>query len=254
VFAPEGKPKTSGVEAKVSGAKDLSFAVTGRSAAERLFKEEEKSYQAAAPDQKVTVEWLYFPFYVDGHTGLRVGESLYEFGRKGWRTHNARAFLFNNPFFEAQMARHPSLAMPPFSFGTPLTVPKADIEKFLARVRERQAANAHGFSFWFNNCNQVFFRFLKKAGVALSGGAYTSFSSIRAYRELLLHPPEGAGQSRLYPLPNQNASSEPLGAAVPRYLVENHSAVWDAAFFVRHWPKFIGEKIPHRAAPPPPKG
>jgi hypothetical protein len=249
VFTPAGKPKTSGVEAKVSGAKELTFAVTGRSAADRLFKEDEQAYQAAALDQPVTVEWLFFPFYMDGHTALRVGDKVYEFRRKGWRTSPARAFLFNNPFFDTQIARHPHLEMPPFSFGTPLSVRKSEVSAFIAKVGAMEDAGRGWFSFWFNNCNQVPFRFLKKAGVALIGGFYTRFSSVRSYRTLLLHPPVQAQPSRIYPLPSQNGAGEPLGAAIPRFLIEERSALRDVLTFLWTWPQFATEKLPHRKAP-----
>jgi hypothetical protein len=249
VFTPAGKPKTSGVEAKVSGDRELTFAAVGRSAADRLFKEDEKAYQDAAPDQPVTVEWLYFPFYMDGHTALRIGDKIFEFRRKGWRTSPARAFLFNNPFFNAQIERHPHLEMPPFTFGTPLSVRKSEVAAFVAKVSAMEDAGRGWFSFWFNNCNQVPFRFLKKAGVDLIGGIHTRFSSIRSYRMILLHPPAGAGAPRIYPLPNQNGVGEPLGAAVPRYLVEERNSVRDILYFLWTWPQFVREKLPHRGAP-----
>jgi hypothetical protein len=240
VFTPAGKPKTSGVEVKVSGAKDLAFAVVGRSAADRIFKEDEKRYRAAAPDEKVAVEWLFFPFYADGHTALRVGDRLLEFTRKGWRSSPARAFLFNNPFFDAQLARHPNAGMPPFSFGVPLTIAKRDAERFAAL-----ADSGRGwFSFWFNNCNQVPMRFLRRAGIDLGDGAFASFSSIRALRTLLLHPPAEAGAPRLYPLPNQALAAEPLGPAVPRDLVEERSVLHDAGLFVWNWPRCVYGKLP----------
>jgi len=252
VFSPAGKPKTSGVEAQSSGSKDLTFAVMGRSAADRNFKEDEKIYQAAAPGEPVTVEWLFFPFYIDGHTAVRIGDKLYEFGRQGWRTHNARAFLFNNPFFDSQLARHPDSGMPSFSFGVPLSVAKRDAE----RLAETAAAGGGWFSFFFNNCNQVPMRFLRRAGLALGDGAIASFSSVRAFRLLLLHPPAEAGTPRLYPLPNQAAATEPLGPAVPRALVEEHSIAWDLAKFIWNWPQFVFEKLPRRspATPPATKG
>ena len=240
VFTPSGKPKTSAITATATGEKAVTFEVVGRSAADRLFKEDEKQYQAAPEKEPVTVEWMFFPFYVDGHTALRIGDKLYEFTRRGWRASPARAFLFNNPFFEAQMARHPKMEMPPFSFGVPLSVAKADAERFAALAAEGRGI----FSFWFNNCNQVPYRFLRKAGLTLGDGVFASFSSIRAFRLLLLNPPEQAGAPRIYPLPNQANASEPLGPAVPRGLVNSRSVLVDFALFVWNWPKFVFEKLP----------
>ncbi len=252
VLRPAGKPKTSVFVAKTSGSKDLTFGVVGRSAADRIFKEDEKIYQAAAAHEPVTVEWLFFPFYIDGHTAVRVGDKLYEFGRQGWRTHNARAFLFNNPFFDAQLARHPNSGIPSFSFGVPLSIAKRDA----LALADLASAGGGWFSFFFNNCNQVPMRLLRRAGLALGDGAIASFSSVRAFRLLLLHPPAQAGAPRIYPLPNQAAAAEPLGPAVPRALVEEHSIAWDLAKFIANWPRFVFEKLPRRspATPPAPKG
>jgi hypothetical protein len=253
VFSPAGKPKTSGVEAKASGDKELTFAVTGRSAADRQFKEDQKKYDAAAAADPVTVEWLFFPFYVDGHTALRVGDQLFEFTRKGWRAHNARAFLFNNPYFDSQLARHPNVGMPPFSLGVPLALPK----EVAARLVETAAAGGGRFSFWFNNCNQVPFRLLRRAGIALGDGRFAGFSSMRAFRELLLHPPAEAGAPRLYALPNQAGAAEPLGPAVPRYLTRDRSVAADAAAYARILPRFFTWGLSPagpRATAPAPKG
>ena len=243
VFNPAGKPKTSGIEAHASGSKELTFAVVGRSAADRLFKEDQKNYEAASGDQPVAAEWLYFPFYVDGHTALRIGDTLYEFTRRGWRASPARAFLFNNPYFDTQMERHPPMRLSPFTIGVPLTLTKSDAEKYAAAAEGKA-----WFSFWFNNCNQLPYRFLRRAGVLFGDGMYTSFSSIRSIRMLLLNPPAQAGTPRLYPLPNQAGSVEPLGPGVPRDLIEPHTVLRDFAMFVWNWPKFVFEKLPLRRA------
>jgi|GEM_PF-4849884 len=241
-FTPAGKPKTSGVEARAPGLP--AFAVTGRSAAERQFKEDAARLSAAAPDEPVAVEWLYMPFYADGHAALRVGDQVYEWRRSGWRVQSARAFLFNNPFFDAQYLRHAAEGMPPFSLGLTLSLPKRAADALVARVARERESGWPRFSYFLNNCTQRPLKFLRDAGVAgLPSGRFTSFSTIRAFRLLLLNPPPGAGAARLYPLPGRVGSAEPYGLSIPREIREPRSLWRDALGFATLWPKFLNDKL-----------
>jgi hypothetical protein len=241
-YNPSGKPKTGGVTA---GVPELpAFAVTGRSAAERIFKDEARSYAAAAPDEAVRIEWLYLPFYVDGHSVLRVGDQVYEYRPKGWRVQSARAYLFNNPFFDAQYARHREDGMPPFGLGLSLSLSKRAADALVARIERERDSGWPKFSYWLNNCNQRPLAFLRRAGVVgLPDGLFTRFSSIRTFRLLLQAPPLGAGQARLYPLPGRVGPLEPYGPAVPRELREQRPGWRDALYFFRLWPRFAADKL-----------
>jgi hypothetical protein len=237
VFTPVGKPKMSGVEVRVEAETPLTFELLARTAAEKRFKAEEQAFRAAKPEDPVAVEWIYLPAYVpDGHTALRVGETIYELGRAGWRAHNARAFLFNNPFLDARHAQYGSSVVPPFSVGAPLTVPKRAADAVVAAAEAERKAGAR-FSLWFHNCNQVFVRFFKEAGVDLGGGPVTRFSSVRYMRSLLLRPSPQSGKPRLYMLPNQASQERPLHELVPRALYTPRSALRDALYFVWWLPR-----------------
>jgi hypothetical protein len=241
VFNPGGKAKAA-VEARVPELPP--FAVLGRSAAERDFKQDAQRLAAAAPDEAVRVEWLFLPFYVDGHSVLRVGDQVYEYRRAGWRVQNARAYLFNNPYFDAQYARHRSEGMPPFSLGLTLSVSKRAADALVARIEAERTKAWPRFSFWFNNCNQRPLKFLRAAGVVgLPDGLFTRFSSIRSFRLLLTAPPLTAGRARLYPLPGRAGPLEPYGPAIPRELRVPRPGWLDALAFVRLWPRFFSDKL-----------
>lgn len=232
VFIPFSKPKTGAVTAQAGA---LTFSVETRSSAERLFKKEQEAYEAAKPDEKVTVEWHYFPFYLpDGHNALRVGDKLYEFvGSKGWRVFpSARGFVFSNPFFKTQLGRHPE--MPPFSLGVPFEISKAATEKFVRYAEERDGKGGIPLSIFFHNCNQVPLRLLKRVGVDLGLSPFTRYFSNRTFRKLLLEPPAAAGAPRLYLLPNQGAPGEPLGSLVPKDVARERHWLVDLFIYLRH--------------------
>ena len=100
--------RTGRIEVTVEGVRTTTFILQGRSTAERKFKQEAEVLRHATTDDSLTVEWIFLPFYnIYGHSVVRIGNQLYEFGKHGWKLHtSARAFLFNNPFFKRRVARY----------------------------------------------------------------------------------------------------------------------------------------------------
>ncbi len=237
VFIPAPKPKNGPVLARADG---LTFSVETRSSAERLFKKEQEAYATARPEDPVTVEWHYFPFYMpDGHNALRVGDRLFEFvGSKGWRVYpSARAFIFSNPFFKTQLGRHPE--MPPFSLGVPFQISKAAAEKFARYAEESDGKGGIPLSIFFHNCNQVPLRLLRKMGVEIKLSPFTRYFSNRTFRKLLLAPPVKTGAPRLYLLPNQAAAGETLGSLVPKDVARERGRLRDLLIYLRHLPRIL---------------
>jgi hypothetical protein len=205
--------------------KVLNFNVLGRTPSERRFKEEQVAYEDSGPDDAVTIEWLFNPFYFPlGHTTFRVGEGLFEFTTKGWESHadgtdSARAFLFNNPFFKSQYRKYQSQGMPPFSLGVSLSMRKSQVADFLKRIKD---GNADPFSLFNNNCNQCMLRTLQDAGINVADSSgYAAFSSVLTFRKLLL---ETQGPVNVYPIAGVDLKDVNLRELVPSRLYDANTA------------------------------
>jgi GNAT superfamily N-acetyltransferase len=217
---------TGSTEVTVEGHHRATFILEGRSTAERRFKREAEAIRLSDPADSVTLEWIYIPFYfMFGHSALRIGNTLYEFGQNGWRVHpSARAFLFNNPLFKRRFARFRKWGMSPFSFGIPLVVPKcvaARLGEIIAD--EMRASQAGAFSLFTNNCNQQLLRALRKAGVGIEFKGFTAFSSLSAFRRFLFDSPVKIGTPSLYPLPHHAWMAGRYHMHVPSHIYSNDS-------------------------------
>lgn len=199
------------------------FRTEGRSPAERRFKLEAQFYEDAAPEDLVTVEWLYHPFYaLSGHNSLRIGNSIYEFTHEGgWRIResgrdNARAFLYNNPLFKRVYERYKGKGMPPFSVGIPLQIPKWKVAELDRWIRQYPQEGGKPFSFLFNNCSHCVIGAFAQTGIGnIKGSKFENFSSLLTTRTVLTQQEISHGDAVLYILPGFEAGKMDLASLVP---------------------------------------
>lgn len=234
-WVPSGAAKAEQITVQSSKG-PIQFRITGRSAADRRFREEQAQFEAANLDDLVPLEWHYFPYYVPwGHSAIRVGNRLFEYTRGGWRIHgdskdSPRAFLMNNPFFHAQYMRLKETGMPPYSVGVTMKMPKRDVQEILSWIENYQANPPATFAFLWNNCNQCLLDAFeagtgKPTAKAIASNSYRKFSSILTFNKMLNGNPYPIQSRDIYPiagLPEQNESYLEL---FPSYLDGTHSSV-----------------------------
>jgi hypothetical protein len=218
---------TGRIEVTVEGSKRITFILEGRSTAEGRFKREAEAIRQASAAELVSLEWVYLPFYfIFGHSVLRIGNHLYEFGKQGWRIHpSARAFLFNNPFFKRRFARYREWGMCPFSFGVPLFISKSLVEKIVETITEqmRSPSQSQPFSLLLNNCNHRLLDTFRKAGLTVEFTGFPASSSLRSFHRFLFDSPIRTETPYLYPLPNHKWMTGMYHMHIPEHIYHKDS-------------------------------
>ncbi len=231
--------------------------IFGRSPAEAKFKAEDKLIESAGEEDWVPVEIGYSPlFRPDGHTTLRIGNSLFEKGWKGWSAHeggrdSARAYIFNNPFFKTQIERFGEL-IPAFNIGVTVFAKKKDVVKLREELRHLSTEEGNKedpFSILFANCNSSLMCRLNNigvTGVVSPTGPRGASSTLTFQRLLALQATEGTppGTVSIYPLPKTEKTPEQWANAVPDY-VRHQSGV-----LVEAW-RLVTEGLRNRRIPVP---
>ncbi len=212
------------VSVSTPSARAISFQLVGRSPATRRFRQECEAYEKASADSVVALEWIYLPFYyLYGHSVVRIGKEIFDFGKNGWRIHSSPSrFLFSNPFFSRRFERYRSLGMPPFSFGVELRLSKAKCEVFRESVRDEflNRDRPGAFSVLQNNCNQRLLLHLRRAKIDVPLKGYQAFSSLATFHHFLYDSSHASGIPRLYPLPGRSWMNGKYHRRIPRYIFD----------------------------------
>ncbi len=202
------------------------YNVLSRGQAEKRFKLEQQAYEKAGPSDLVAVEWIFLPYYFPlGHSALRVGNTVWEFTSKGWKVHgtggdNARAFLYNNPFFRTQYGKFESEeSMVPFSIGRSKMFPKSLVEKLFQSNDKLEQAKS--FSVLLRNCNQCLIDLTNEHQLDFSQPQtwYEKFSSVRTFQPML----EAASEVNIYPLPNAKIEAGNISDLIPQSINESRT-------------------------------
>lgn len=239
--------------------RELKFSFLGRTPTEKKFSREEQQIRLAAPDEFVPIEICFHPFWRRlGHTTLRMGEALYELSSKGWKSHlgkQARAYLFNNPYFKEQYKLYSAAGMSPTSIGVTLMVKKSQVERLqviLQNLVSAQGKEREKFNLYLNNCNQGIMRVLTEAGISgFTDKGYHGFSAVLSFRKILVEPHLEQVGLTLYPLPGTEINEALIRRWIPRLLYRHNSTMmevsralpslyWDAVVF---WCKRVSDVI-----------
>jgi hypothetical protein len=232
LFVPTSTKEMKEFDVIGADGQKITFRNEGRSQAERKFKLEEAAVDNAGPDDLITIEWLFHPFYMPlGHTSLRIGNRLYEFTTKGWEMHgngadSARAFIFNNPFFKRQYQRGVIEGLPPFSIGIPMKIKKSQLDKIESWIQRYPEDIGRPFSLAFNNCNQCMLQAAANGNVQIiNDSKYKSFSSVMTFRDVFLQSRLRKETPVIYTLSGVEIPNITYGEMVPPYLYDEHSTV-----------------------------
>ena len=137
-------------------------------AAATRFAAENHARTAGAPTTRI--EWLVLPFYAPtGHMSLRIGETAYSFGPRGWDVEPAAAYLTANRHFRAQTQRNAGkgIDLPALTYGASMEVPSDVAAELEQNILDDQAAGTK-YSLLTNNCQTALLRlFPRRDGVSL---------------------------------------------------------------------------------------
>ena len=210
--------------------------VLGRSATERLVKEQREAFEKAGPDDLVPVEiFILTAVFPSGTTAARIGDSWIQFTWDGW-THSKgiegiKGSLFSNPYQRAMTQIYAGFNPPPFNVGITLNIPKSkavNILQLVDRERALPADQQKPFDIFSNNCVHGVLDVFAEAGAPLGNfGKFTSFSSTLFQRSLLLNSPYPVSALTAYTFPGTELAPTQLRSLFPQMLYRSYSIKGD---------------------------
>jgi hypothetical protein len=213
--------------------------ISGRTPTERMISTEGEEFRRAGPEDLVTVEFYFMSlFWPGGHSVIRVGDSVYNFGFDGWSASRGKegvnGLLFTNPYTKNMFATYQNIGLPPFNIGMTFRMPKRAVQNVVNQIEAQVSLPAEAkekFDLMQNNCNQVPLRLFANAGISIADpNGYAGSSSTVTFRDLFLNPPTSASGLNLYPMPGTELTNAQMRAIFPPFLYRHHTLENDQKF------------------------
>jgi hypothetical protein len=235
-FLSKGQPADVKVSVPTQSG-TLDFEVYSQGQGKRRFEQEAEVIAKASGSDPVPLEWIFVPHYHPlGHTVLRVGKEIYHFTKSsGWKVQDAKQFLFNNPYFDAQRERWGEHQIPPFTMGVPLTMSADELKSVLAAIKESKEG-AESFRMLSNNCNSHMLRTLGEAVHATNASGFEAFSAPLTFRRLMFDDKVRVGAPTMYVIPGQDNRAMALAPRVPEFLTASRAGKRELVRLAKKWP------------------